>query len=129
MVRIIVSGLKPEEHMFKESLEEATKSTAERLEKTINFSPEDEIHLQIKSHIEGKKKRFDVKARITVKGNIYAVKEPDNDSHRDIWDLHLATKEALEELKNYVEKQARPRHVKGLGEDEAMAHRAKAELE
>ncbi len=129
MVRIIVSGLKPEEHMFKESLEEAVKSTAERLEKTISFSPEDEIHLQIKSHVEGKKKRFDVKARITVKGNIYAVKEPDNDNHRDIWDLHLATKEALEELKNYVEKQARPRHVKGLGEDEAMAHRAKAELE
>ncbi|MDP3742205.1 MAG: hypothetical protein Q8R15_02720 [Candidatus Micrarchaeota archaeon] len=129
MVNIIVSGLKKEEHMFKESLEEAAKATAERLEKTVKFSPEDEIHLQIRSHIEGRKKRFDVKARITVQGNVYNSKEPDKDEHRDIWDLHLATKEALEELKNYVEKQARPRHVKGLGEDEAMAHRQKAELE
>ena len=128
MVRITVSGLKPEEHMFKESLEEAAKATAEKLEKTVKFSPEDEIHLQIKSHIEGKKKRFDVKARITVQGNVYTVKEPDNDSHRDIWDLHLATKEALSELKNYVEKHARPKHLKGLGEDEAMLKRAGAEL-
>ena len=128
MVMVIVSGLKPEEHMFKESLTEEGIAVAEKLEKTIKFSPEDELHIQIKSHIEGKKKRFQVGTRISVKGKVYTAHDPDMDEHRDNWDLHMAVKEALGELKKIVEKNAKFHHLKGLTEEEAMEKRSKGEM-
>lgn len=125
MVKIIVTGLKPEEHMFKQSLEEMCLATAEKLETQINFAPEDELHLQIKSHVEGKKKRFEVKARITVQGHVYEAKEQDRDEHQHVWDLRLGVKEALEELKKVVKKRAKFRPIKGLTADEAMEKKVK----
>ncbi len=125
MVKIIVAGLKPEEHMFKESLEEMCLAAAEKLETHVDFSPDDELHLQIKSHVEGKKKRFEAKARLAVKGKIYTAKEVDTDKQPHVWDLHLAVKDALEELKGVIEKQAKNRQIKGLTPEEAMEKREK----
>ena len=113
MVKILVNGLKPEEHMFQESLIEIGQAAAEKLEKMVEFSPEDELHLQIKSHVDGKKKRFEVKARISVKGTVYSVSEPNTDQHRDEWDLHIAVRDVLEELKKVVEKH-RHKHPSGI---------------
>ncbi|MBI4406494.1 hypothetical protein HY571_01120 [Candidatus Micrarchaeota archaeon] len=123
MVKVIVSGLAPEEHFFRESLTEQGVAIAEKLEKTIKFSPEDNLFLQVKSRVEGNKKRFEVHARITVQGRVYAAKEPDNPKHREVWDLHLTTKQALRELKKVVEKSETRFHVKGLTEDEALEKR------
>lgn len=125
MVKVIVSGLKSEENMFKESLIETATAAAEKLEKIIKFAPEDELHLQVKSHVEGKKKRFEVKARISANGTVYAAHEMDMDENRDVWDLHLAVKDALAELSKVVEKRARHPHLKGLTADEALEKRSK----
>ncbi len=125
MVKVIVSGLATDEHFFKESLTEQGVALGNKLEKTISFAPEDELILQVKSRVEGNKKRFDVHARITVQGRVYVAKEPDNPKHREEWDLHLTTKQALSELKKVVEKSEKPFHVKGLTEDEALEKRGR----
>ncbi len=122
MVRVIVSGLKSEEHMFKESLEEEGIAFVSKLEREFQFTQEDELHLQIKSSVEGKKKRYQVKAKLTVQGKVYTVSELDRDFNQNEWDLNLATKEALGELKKVVEK-SKFKPVKGLTEDEALEKR------
>ncbi len=123
MVKVEVSGLKTEEHIFRDSLIAEGVATGEKLEKTVKFSPEDQLHITVKSTVEGKKKRFLVTSRIAVQGKVYFAGEPDNDFHRNVWDLHLAVKESLEELKNVVEKNARHKHIKGLTEEEALEKR------
>ncbi len=123
MVKITINGLKREEHMFQESIIQEATATAEKLERMVKFSPEDELHMQVKSHVEGKKKRFEVKARLTLQGSVYTAGEPDADYHRNAWDLHLAVKEALTELRKLVEKRAVYKRVKGLTEDEALEKR------
>ncbi len=123
MVKVVVTGLAPEEHMFKESLQDACLVVAEKLEKVIKFTPEDELHLQVKSRVEGNKKRYLVNARISVQGRVYAVSESDKTIHREEWDLHLSVKETLEKLKKVVEKHEKHAHLKGLNEEEKLEKR------
>ncbi len=122
MVKVTVSGLKSEEHMFKESLEQEGLAFVSKLEKEFKFTPEDELHLQIKSSVEGKKKRYQVKARLTLQGKVHTASELDKDFNQNEWDLNLATKEALGELKKVVEK-SKFKPLKGLTEDEALEKR------
>ncbi|MFH0713111.1 MAG: hypothetical protein V1722_01220 [Candidatus Micrarchaeota archaeon] len=122
MARVVLV-LKPEEHMFKESLTEIGMKFLEKLEKTVTLSSDDELHLQVKAHVEGKKKRYEVKARMTVKGNVYTADETDNKERKDEWDLSQTTHEALGKLKTVIEKHAKHRQLKGLTEEEAIEKR------
>ncbi|NYZ75285.1 CBS domain-containing protein [Candidatus Micrarchaeota archaeon] len=104
---IQIMGLADEEKVMKQSLFDECNAFLQKLSKTIELSPEDVLTLHVKSNVEGKKKRFEVKSRLTVKGKVFSSRQPPNiDEHRQNWDLHLATRESLDELEKIVKKEA-----------------------
>jgi len=104
---IQIMGLADEEKVMKQSLFDECNVFLQKLSKTIELSPEDVLTLHVKSNVEGKKKRFEVKSRLTVKGKVFSSRQPPNiDEHRQNWDLHLATRESLDELEKIVKKEA-----------------------
>jgi len=104
---IQIIGLKDDEKAMKQSLFDECNAFLQKLGKTAELSPEDTLTLHVKSNVEGKKKRFEVKSRLTVDGKVFSSRQPPNiDEHRQNWDLHLATRESLDELEKIIKKEA-----------------------
>ncbi|MEW5955758.1 MAG: CBS domain-containing protein [Candidatus Micrarchaeota archaeon] len=104
---IQIIGLKEDEKVLKQSLFDECNAFLEKISKSAELSPEDSLVLHVKSNIEGKKKRFEVKSRVTINGRIFSSRQPPNiDEHRQNWNLHLAARESLEELAKIIKKDA-----------------------
>ncbi|PIZ93485.1 hypothetical protein COX84_05950, partial [Candidatus Micrarchaeota archaeon CG_4_10_14_0_2_um_filter_49_7] len=87
--------------------------------KTIDLAPEDSLTLHVKSKVEGKKKRFEVKSRLTIEGNVFSSRTPPNvDEHKQNWDLHLAVRESLQELAKIIKKYAELKKKRAMSREE-----------
>ena len=96
-------GLNAEEHIFKSSLEDLGGKYWDKLAARADLQPDDELIVDIKTKAAGGKRRqYEVKARLTVKGKVYAVNPKDRPEHFKNWDLQAAVKEALDELVKIV---------------------------
>jgi CBS domain-containing protein len=102
--RVSIYGLREEEKVLKQSIFEEISLLAELLKKSM---PLDSIALHVRSVVEGRKKRFEVRARASVGGRIFAASAPDIDARKQEWNLHLAVKEVLQELERILEKKFR----------------------
>lgn len=99
-------GLDKEEHIFKASLETLASKYWDKLSTRLDLQPDDELILTVKSKsTDGKRRQYEVKARLTVNGKVYAVHPKDRPEHFENWDLQAAVKEALDELVKIVSSQ------------------------
>ena len=105
-VPIQIIGLKEDEKILRQSLVDECSAFLEKISKSVELSPEDSLVLHVKSNVEGKKKRFEVKSRLTASGRIFSSRQPPNiDEHKQNWSLHLAVRESLEELAKVMKKE------------------------
>lgn len=98
---IEVSGLTPEEGMFKESIFEECASLLRK------FSPQGgSLHLRVKSSRKGREKKiYEVHGRLELNGMSFVASTPEISGHRENWDLGMAVGEVLKELKkSYLKK-------------------------
>ena len=96
---ITVSGLEKDEKALKESIVDEAAVLAEKLGKSLDVSY---ISLQVKSVQQGSKRRYQVKGKMTVNQQLLVAETPnseESDSDSTSWDLHLAVKLVLSELK------------------------------
>ncbi len=99
-------GLDPEEHIFKESLEQIGTKYWDKLAARVDLQPDDELIVNVKAKaIGGKRRQYEVKARLTVKGKVFAAHPRDKPEHFKNWDLQAAVKESLDELVKIVTSQ------------------------
>ncbi|MFA4946744.1 MAG: hypothetical protein WC607_04395 [Candidatus Micrarchaeia archaeon] len=63
--RVLVSGLQPDEKFFKESIEEECERSLDKIHKML---PDARLGLHVKSSLQGKGKRFEVKGSLYLPG-------------------------------------------------------------
>jgi CBS domain-containing protein len=91
---IEISGLGPEENMFKESIFEEAAALLTKFGKGGN------LHLRIKSAYKGKaKKIYEVHGRLEIDGKSYVCSPHQAKGHKENWDIGMAIAEALTELR------------------------------
>ena len=116
---IQIVGLKEDETMLKQSLFDECNTFLAKWNKTIDLAPEDLLTLHVKSKVEGKKKRFEVKSRLTIEGNVFSSRTPPNvDEHKQNWDLHLAVRESLQELAKIIKKYVELKKKRAMSREE-----------
>ena len=93
--QVVVLGLRDDEKMLKESIEEAGGAFMKKLGKKLQA---DMLAIHVKSKLEGAKRRFAVRARLFSRGRVVSAGTPDTTGHKNAWDAHLSVKEVLEEL-------------------------------
>ncbi|MBI2444771.1 CBS domain-containing protein [Candidatus Micrarchaeota archaeon] len=99
-------GLDKEEHIFKASLEALATKYWDKLSTRVDLQPDDDLVVNVKAKaVGGKRRQYEVKARLTVKGKVFAVNPKDRPEHFQNWDLQAAVKEALDELVKIVTSQ------------------------
>ncbi|MBI5036087.1 CBS domain-containing protein [Candidatus Micrarchaeota archaeon] len=100
-----VIGLEGEETVFKASLETLATTYLEKIARRTRLQPDDELIVHIKTkNTGGRRREFEVKSRVTVKGKVYASSPTDRPDHFENWDLQAAVKESLGELVKMVAK-------------------------
>jgi len=99
-------GLNAEEHIFKTSLEELGAKYWDKLAARVDLQPDDDLIVDVKTKaVGGKRRQYEVKSRLTVKGKVFAANPKDRPEHFKNWDLQAAVKESLEELVKIVTSQ------------------------
>ncbi len=99
-------GLDKEEHIFKASLEALASKYWDKISTRVDLQPDDDLVVNVKAKaVGGKRRQYEVKARLTVKGKVFAVHPKDRPEHFENWDLQAAVKEALDELLKIVSNQ------------------------
>ncbi len=99
-------GLDKEEHIFKASLEALATKYWDKISTRVDLQPDDDLVVNVKTKAhDGKRRQYEVKARLTVKGKVFAVNPKDRPEHFKNWDLQAAVKEALDELLKIVSSQ------------------------
>ncbi|MBI5636017.1 CBS domain-containing protein [Candidatus Micrarchaeota archaeon] len=96
---ITVGGLEKDEKALKESIIGEAAVLAEKLGKSLDVNS---ISLQVKSVQQGSKRRYQVRGKMTVNQQLLVAQTPntsDSDSDSSSWDLHMAVKLVLSELK------------------------------
>ncbi|MBI5229128.1 CBS domain-containing protein [Candidatus Micrarchaeota archaeon] len=104
--KIIVYGLREDEKVLKQSLVEACSAFIEKMSKSI---PIDYLALHIKSAQEGLKRRYEVKARVSSGGKMFAARDPNLKMHKGVWNPHLAVSEVFDELERILRKEVSAR--------------------
>ncbi len=103
MANVRFLGLSKDEHIFKTSLEQLATRYWDKLAARVDLQPDDELIVDVKSkNVEGKKREYLVKSRLTVKGRVYASTPKDWEAHQKNWDLQQAIRESLDELVRVV---------------------------
>jgi CBS domain-containing protein len=105
---IFVFGLRKDELSLRPSIVDEATAFAERVRKS---APLDYVTLHLHSTPEGQKRRWEVRARVSINGHLHTAGTPDLDPHRKAWDAGMAVREALDEVLKefYKHEKRRPR--------------------
>lgn len=114
---VMVYGLRDDEKSMKPSITSLGAAFLEKLGRRVNA---DYLALHVKSVVEGKKRRYVVKGKLSIDGKIYTASTPEASGHKGIWEPNTAVKEILDELGRVASDRAhsRPRTLeKARGAD------------
>ncbi len=107
---VFVYGLRDDEKAFTQSLREMA---AAFLEKVGRKTHADYLAIHVKSVQEGVKRRYAIKAKLSVNGKLYTAGTKENITQKESWDLRLSVKTALEELDRMASSgETKPRDLK-----------------
>lgn len=104
--QVIVTGLSNEQKMFKESLMQEANAYMTKVAKRFPVGQEDRLEVHIKTHTAtaGKQHRYEVKAKITLGGEMYNATNDHGEHNKKSWELNLAFTDALDELFKQIDR-------------------------
>lgn len=99
--KVEITGLAGEEKFMRESIAEECGRLLSKIGRDA------ELSLRVKGVVRKRRKEYEVKARLSVGGKRLHCSTPSERFHRANWDLHLAVKEVLAELKKRYEREVK----------------------